>query len=134
MRMFQLMVMTVVTSIVCVTASAESIKPEAHEKLETAIPAGIKLLEAKEYKLFLKRFVIPKDFKKHTKGKSLDEIAQRFGQRKASGLLAVLKKINRTKPLLKNTATEAKFGIEKSAIGKETITFVKVGKYWYIQN
>ena len=50
-------------------------------------------------------------------------------------LLKVLKEIKGATPILKKTATEVTFGFDKAKIGKEkAVAFVKMGKYWHIQN
>ena len=102
------------------------------EALETAISEGIRLLEAKEYKVFLASFVSPADLKTNTKEMSLEEFAKWFGVRKAPRLLEVLKEINYAKPTLDDTGTRATFALKEEIGGVKSITFVKVEKYWYL--
>ncbi len=64
--------------------------PARREQLATAIPEGIRLLEATEFESFLKCFVPPADLKRITEETSLAEFAKTFGQRKAPRLLEVL--------------------------------------------
>jgi len=115
-------------------AVAQDVKPESREALETAIPEGIRLLEAKEYKVFVEIFVPPADLKRIVEGSSLEEFAKKFGERKAPRLLEILKEIKGTKPSLDESGTKATFALKEEKDGKKSITFVKVDKYWYIKN
>ena len=113
---------------------AQDVKPESRQALETAIPEGLRLLEAKEYKAFVEVFVAPADLKKITERTSLEEFAKDFGDRKAPLLLEVLKEIKGTKPSLDDNGTKATFALKEERDGKKSITFVKIDKYWYIKN
>jgi len=113
---------------------AQDVKPESREILETSIPEGIRLLEAKEHKAFVEIFVPPADLKKITEGTSLEEFAKKFGERKAPRLLEILKEIKGTKPSLDDNGTKATFALKEEKNGKKSITFVKIDKYWYIKN
>ncbi len=113
---------------------AQDVKAESRETLETLIPEGIRILEAKEYKTFVEIFVPPDELKKITEGTSLEEFAKTFGERKAPRLLEILKEIKGTKPSLDDNGTKATFVLKEEKDGKKAITFVKVDKYWYIQN
>jgi len=117
-----------------VTAQTKA-KADPREKLDTAIPEAIRLLEAKEYETFLEKFVPPDLFKKITKETTLKEFATRFGKDKAADLLRVLKSIKDQKPTLDSKGTKATFKLKnEDKKGKDSISFVKVGKFWYIQN
>ena len=113
---------------------SQDVKPESREALETAIPEGIRLLEAKEYEAFVEIFVPPADLKKITEGTSLEKFAKRFGERKAPRLLEIFKEIKGTKPSLDDNGTKATFALKEEKDGKKAITFVKVDKYWYLKN
>ena len=113
---------------------SQDVKPESREALETAIPEGIRLLEAKENEAFVEIFVPPADLKKITEGTSLEEFAKRFGERKAPRLLEIFKEIKGTKPSLDDNGTKATFALKEEKDGKKAITFVKVDKYWYLKN
>lgn len=113
---------------------AQGIKPESRESLETIVPEGIRLLEAKEHKVFVEVFVPPTDLKKITEGTSMEEFVKMFGDRKAARLLDVLKDIKGTKPSLEDNGTKATFTLNQEIGGKKSIAFVKVEKYWYIKN
>jgi hypothetical protein len=116
-------------------AFAEDVKVDPRETLEASLCEGIRLLEAKERNAFLEGFVTPTDLNEYTKGKSLDELAKDFGEQKSLMLLKVLKEIKGATPILKKTATEVTFGFDKAKIGKKkAVAFVKMGKYWHIQN
>jgi hypothetical protein len=108
--------------------------PERREQLATAIPEGIRLLEAKEFESFLKSFVPPEDLKRITEETSLAEFAKTFGQRKAPRLLEVLTEIKDEKPVFGKNETEATYTLKKEIGGKKSLTFVMIDKYWYIRN
>lgn len=109
-------------------------KTDPRKKLETAIPEAIRLLEAKEYETFLKKFVAPDDFKKITKETTLEEIAKQFEKDKAAALLQVLKSVKDKKPTFDSEGKKATFKHEVKDAPKDSITFVKVDNLWYIQN
>ncbi len=114
--------------------SAAGVKDEAREKVETAIPEGIRLLEAKEYAVFLKAFVPPELLGRLTEKTTLEEFAKQFSEQKGPRLLKALQSIKGTKPLLSDDGLKATFK-PKDDTGKErTLVFVKIGKYWYIGN
>lgn len=108
--------------------------PDPREKLETAVPAAIRLLEAEQYEEFLTKFVSPADLKIITARVPMDEFVKGFGERKAAQLLKVLKAIEDIKPELDAAGTTAKFVFKEEIDGKKSMTFLKVDKYWYIRN
>lgn len=118
-------------SFVCV---GQEPKTEFREELKTAIPEGIRMLEAKEYVPFLKAFVPPEVLKKIIGNGTVEEFAARFGMGKADPLLNVLKQINGQEPEMKENGTKAIFKIKEPVNGKEEITFSKIEKFWYIEN
>jgi hypothetical protein len=109
-------------------------KADPREKLETAIPEAIRLLESKEYEKFLRTFVTPEEFAKITKQVSLEEFVKRFSEGKAPELLRVLKAVSGTKPSLDPSGTVATFKHQLKGTARDSIRFVKVEKFWYIQN
>lgn len=131
MRLFQLLAFVAVTSFVGTPLFAEDVQIDARKNLETAIPEGIRLLEAKKYKLFLKNFVHPKELKH----RSLEESAETFAQQKAPALLQMLKQIKNTTPIWNKNKTAATYKLKKSElIRRQSITFVKKKKHWHIKN
>ena len=109
-------------------------KVDPREKLDTAVPEAIRLLEAKDYSTFLKNFIPPDDLKKVTEKATLDEFAKQFGENKGPRLLQVLKSIRDAKPTLDSSGKKATYELKEPIDRKKTITWVKVEKYWYIQN
>lgn len=109
-------------------------KGDAQEKLETAIPEGIRLLEAREYASFLKKFVLPDDLKKITQAMPFDKLVKDFSMEKAAVLLTILKEVKDAKPTLSDDGMKATYPLKKGTAPKDAITFVKVGKLWYIAN
>ena len=108
--------------------------PNPREKLQTAIPEGIRLLETKEYITFLKNFANPSDLEQFTKENSLEEGAKVFAEEKAQRLLEILKEIQDVKPKFENNGNKAIFQLKDNNEGMHTIIFVRVERYWYIQN
>jgi hypothetical protein len=102
------------------------------EALEKAIPYGISLLEAKNYKAFLEAFVKPDDLKQITKAQPMDEFAAEFGKEAAADVLTVLKKIKDLKPKLDEKGTTATYTLPEAVKGETEFKFLKVDKYWYI--
>jgi hypothetical protein len=115
-------------------APAQDSKADPREKLETAIPEAIRLLEAKDYAKLLKNFVKPEDFKRITEQMPLEDFAKEFGKAKADGLMAALKAIKDVKPKLEEDDKKATFVFKEPIGGKESMIFVKVDKYWYISD
>lgn len=113
---------------------AQDAKPDPQEKLETAIPEAIRLIEAKEYAKFLKSYVAPEDLKKIAAEMPLDEFAKFFGEKKAEPLLKMLKAIKGVKPTLDADGKKATFKVKDPIDGRDSISFQKVDKRWYIQN
>ena len=113
---------------------SQEVKPELREALETVIPEGIRLLEAKEYKVFVELFVPPAELKKIAERTPLEEFAKQFGERKSPQLLEALNEIKGAKPRLDDSGTKATFALREEMGKKRTITFVKVDKHWYIKN
>lgn len=118
---------------VCQAAAKDDSDPQ--EDLKTAIPAAIQLLEDKEYETFLKKYVPPEDLEQITKKTPLAELAQKFGSgNKASRLLATLQAIKDSKPKIESNGKKAVFELKESDSGKQSITFIKIDKLWYVQN
>lgn len=114
------------------SAVAQDAKADPREKLETAIPEAIRLLEAKDYAKLLKDFVKPEDFKRITASTPLEDFARKFGEGKAPRLLEALKAAKELKPELADAGRKATYSFKEPIGGKSTITFVQVDKYWYI--
>ncbi len=112
-------------------AAPEAASPTA--SLETAIPYAIKLLEAKDYKTFLKAFVPPDMYVKVTAEKGEDAFVQKFAEGKAERLLGVLQKIKDAKPTMADEGKTAVFQLPEEISGKKTIQFVHIGSGWYIR-
>jgi hypothetical protein len=109
-------------------------KPDFREDLKTAIPEGIRMLEAKEYVAFIKAFVEPELLKKIIGNGPIEKFAEIFGKAKAESLLNVLQQIKDQQPELKENGTKAVFKIKDPVNGKDEIKFNKIEKFWYIDN
>jgi hypothetical protein len=64
----------------------------------------------------------------------LEEFPKQFGEHFAPRLLEILRAIKDTKPTMESDGKRATYEFRKEIDGKKSITFVKVEKYWYIQN
>jgi fibrillarin-like rRNA methylase len=104
------------------------------EKLETAIPEGIKLLEAKEYVKFLKAFVEPNHLSKLEENGSVEQFAENFGKDKGPQLLKVLQNIKGRSPTLEDDGKKATYEVSVDGVDKKSITFRKHGTTWHIAN
>lgn len=109
-------------------------KTDPREKLETAIPEAIELLEKKKYAEMLKQFVPPEELKKITKDKKLEDFAAKFGSGHADKLLKALKQLQDVKPEFSDDKKVAEYKLKEAVGAKDTIKFVKIEKYWYIEN
>jgi hypothetical protein len=123
-------------ALLVVVSSASARAPDPREKLDTAIPEAIRLLEKKQYKEFLKTFLAPDDLKEATKEVTLDRLAEQFGKKKAAALLKALKQIKGTKPVKEKDENVVTYRLKDKTedLAKDSITFVKVGEYWYLRN
>jgi len=61
-------------------------------------------------------------------------LATQFKGEKADKLLRVLKSIENLTPTFEKEGELAVFPVKVAGAHKNSITFVKVGKYWYIKN
>jgi hypothetical protein len=120
--------------LVVISPATADTKVDPREKLDTAVPEAIRLLEAKDYSTFLKNFIPPDELKKVTEKATLDEFANKFGENKATRLLQVLKSIRDAKPTLDPSEKKATYELKEPIDRKKTLTWVKVDKHWYIQN
>jgi len=125
-------VLAIVFTLVGIASADE--KPNPREKPETAIVEGIRLLEGKEYVAFLKAFVPPAELKTMTNKETLEELAKKFGDKKAARLLKVLKMAKEVKPTMDANGTKATYDLKEAINGKKTITLIKIEKCWYVQN
>lgn len=109
--------------------------PHPCATLETAVPHGVKLLEAKRYKEFLETFVHPDDLAKLPPGQTLDDIAASFGQGdKASVMLAVFRSIRGEPPTLSEQGALATYKVTVKDAPRDEIEFTRRDGRWYIRN
>jgi hypothetical protein len=119
------------SALLAAPARPEPGKPQ--ESLETAIPHGIKLLEGKKYAEFLKAYA-PPEFVKRLGDDGVKRFAEEFGMEKAKALLNALKEIKGTKPTLSDDGKKATFKLKTMIAGRDSMTWYKNDKNWYISN
>jgi hypothetical protein len=136
MKQMCVMQAALVCSVVFVAAACTAEpKADPRQKLETAIPEAIRLLEAKEYETLLKTYIPPDELKKINEEGALPKILKGFEADKAIDLLRILKEIKDQKPTLDANGMKATFKLkETEKTGRDTITFVLIDKLWYIGN
>ena len=117
-----------------VSVFAQETKPNPFEKLETAIPAGIQLLEKKEYVKFLSNFVTPSELVKIQETMKLEDLAKMFGGVRGADMLKAFKEIEKEKPELSDDGKNATYKLKVPIGDKDQITFVKIKKLWHIKN
>jgi hypothetical protein len=115
-------------------SAADEARAKEPEELPAAIAAAIRRLEAKEYETFLRDFVNPDDLKKVTEKTDLAKLATQFKGEKADRLLRILKSIKDATPKFEKDGELAVFPVKVEGAPKNSITFVKVDKFWYIKN
>ena len=93
-----------------------------------------RLLEAKKYATFLKYFFPPADLKEALQTASFEEIVEEFVEEKADRVLSMLKSLKHKRPTFSADGKKATYPISMRGSTIKTVTFVKLGKYWYIQN
>jgi hypothetical protein len=136
--------MSIVRAVVTVSAVAVVLalpaaavqSPDPRTKPETVVAEGIRLLEAKEYVTFLKVLVPPDDFKRLTGQTSVEQVAEAFAEsEKAVLLLTVLKSVRDATPTFNPEGTTATYKLKEPALGaRDTLVFIKVGEFWYLQS
>ena len=106
-------------------------KPDPRERLDTAIAEGIRLLEAKEYAKFLTLFVPPEVLA--SRG-PIEQFAAEFATRRGPHALDAFKQIQNVKPTMSADGMTAVYDVTPGPDGGPTsMTWGKIGKYWYIQ-
>jgi cytochrome c556 len=104
------------------------------QSLATAIPHGIKLLEAKKHEEFITTFVPAADLAMaRADPKIWKRVIDQFAGEKAAEVLTALKDIKSQKPEMSKDGTLATFKLKKELGGRGEMTFVKVGKSWWIK-
>jgi hypothetical protein len=114
--------------------AANNTLPDPREKVDTAISEIIRLVEAREYATFIQKYAPPDDLKKILANKSLDELVKEFAQKNAARLIKVLRATRGLTPIVEENATKVTYHFKEPIDGKESIIFIKIGKFWYIQN
>jgi len=134
--------MTRVVLIVCLgsfwdaIAVAQQAQPHPQSRLETAIAEAIRLLEAKEYKTFLTKFMAPDDYKRITEAVAIDLLAEKFAGDRAEHFLKVLHYAKKQKPTLSEDGKLAVFNLDESLRlpNRDKLVFEQIDGLWYIRN
>lgn len=110
--------------------------PNPRTKPDTIVAEGIRLIEAKEWARFLQAFVPPEEFKRITEQAPIEQFAKAFGESgRGDALLAALKSVKGATPTLDADGTTATYKLKEPVAGmRDTLTFIKVGEFWYLKN
>jgi hypothetical protein len=113
----------------------EQAQVKLREELPTAIGEAIRLLEAKEYENFLTSYFSP-DVREQLAALKMDMAAavNDIKGAHADAMLRALKSLKHRTPKYEKYGTVAVFPVEAPWGSTTLLTFVKVGKYWYIKN
>ena len=115
--------------------SGDDNQENPRQKLETAIPHAIELMEQKKFKDFMEQFVPPKHIEMMKATGMFATIVEKFGEGdKAQRLLNVLKEIKDTPPNYNAEKTIATYKLKEAVGNKDKIVFAKLDGYWYIEN
>ena len=124
-------------ALLVVPAVAEE-NPQA--KIESAVAEAIRLLEAREHKTFLQKFIEPDALAKmreetEERGEdALDHLLKQFVPVKSETLLKALKSIKDATPSYENDGNKAVFKLEEGPYTKGHISFRRVDGLWYLEN
>jgi hypothetical protein len=114
-----------------------TVNNEARENVKTAIAEAIRLLEAKEYKLFAETFAFPEFLKEVSASPGGLDAMVNDVEKHAPEMLKDLKDFQGKEPQMIGADT-AKFEIKREVAGQKPetgeIIFKKIDKYWYIEN
>ena len=112
--------------------------PSPRENIKTAIPAMIRLLEAKKYEDFIDQFAPPQVIQEILKFQTKKEFLKSFAGETSDALLAALKHFRSKKPKFNKAKDVATYTIDDEKIAKKLpsneISFFKIGKFWYIND
>ena len=76
----------------------------------------------------------PEELEAVLRRRSLADLAKDFADRNAEDLMRMLRAIEGAVPTINASGNMATFEFTAPIDGKKTITFKKVGKYWYLPN
>src|SRR5689334_13523324 len=82
------------------------------EKVETAVPEMIRLLEKKEYKTFIEQFAPPEVYKQIIGDQKIEEFAKAFDKELGPNLLKALQSLKDVKPTLAEDGKTATFELK----------------------
>ena len=108
---------------------------DPREKIETAVPHAIKLLEEKRHDELLKKYMPPKTLEQAIDDLgSMQELIKAFEGDNADELLQTLRLIKDKKPKLNADGKTAIFELDTRVSAHESLTFEKIDNYWRIKN
>lgn len=100
--------------------------PTRGADLDATIEVAIRMLEAKQYRAFLERFIAPRDRPKLLRDGGVDKLLPEFEAEKAERVLALLKGLRGRPP--------RREGARAIFEGDKRIVWVQEGGRWYIEN
>lgn len=99
--------------------------------LATTIDAMIALIQAKKYEDLIRLMAHPADLASLEKEGGVSKVAEEFGKRKATRLLALLHAVRQQRPALEEKGAKASFTIPGAP---RPIVFQRIDGKWYMRN
>jgi len=116
----------------CKAQMGTTANPQA--TIKTAIDDCIQLLESKDYKTMLSKYVSKDDLEKILKDQTMDEFVSSFSERKADKMLNALKIAKEKKIEYKDHDSVGVIKLDKVESGPNEFVFIKIGDLWYISD
>jgi hypothetical protein len=111
-----------------------AVPPDPREKPETAIAECVRLLEAKEYKSFLQEFTPPATLALllSMPNTTIEDLAKEVGEKTSADVLQALMAVKDVKPEMSSDGQKATFKLKEPVGGRDSLSLVKIGKFWYM--
>jgi hypothetical protein len=113
-----------------------STPPDPRREPATAIKEAIRLLEARDYLVFVKTVIRPSELEELlTKHGTLEEVAKEFAKNdRPARILDVLKAASTLTPTRNADGTGANYAFEKPVGGAKRLSMAKIGDYWFLRD
>lgn len=115
--------------------AAAPAKPHPCAELETALPHGIRLLEAKNHRAFLEDFCPPEVLEEMVqRDGGMDRVVNNFAKHSAGILLLVLKSVQTQQPSMSGDGDTATYTVTVEESPRDELQFIRIDGRWYIDN